>query len=200
MINEHNEPKEILDFFGQPPLLRGENEVLYRALLSEVERMIEPKTILDRMDVRDITDKIWETQRYKRLEPRLIESASISALAHLLAPIFGPDHSRGFEAANMYYGLDSDQRKVAADLLSHHKITDEMILARALAQSGSAIGNIDRLIAVREKSRNNLFKDHQRRRESAAKLANTEAKEKEANPDDADRARAGKDVPREYRQ
>ena len=93
MINEQNEPKEILDFFGPPPLLRGEDEVLYRALLSEVERMIEPKTILDRMDVRDITDKIWEAQRYKRLEPRLIESECVSALANLLVPIFDLSHS-----------------------------------------------------------------------------------------------------------
>ena len=100
----------------------------------------------------------------------------------------------------MYYGRDCLKHKVAADLLSHYKITDEMILARALAQNGSAIGNIDRLIAVREKSRNNVFKDHQRRRADAAKLANTEAKEKQADSDDADRARAGKDVPREYRQ
>jgi hypothetical protein len=200
MINEHNEPKEILDFFGQPPLLRGENEVLYRALLSEVERMIEPKTILDRMDVRDITDKIWEAQRYKRLEPRLIESASISALAHLLAPIFELSPSRGLEAANMYYGQDRAKRKVAAGLLSHHKITDEVILAKALAQVGGHVADIDRLITARERSRNNLFKDHQRRRADAAKLANTEAKEKQADSDDADRARAGKDVPREYRQ
>jgi hypothetical protein len=174
MSDEQNEPKESVDFFGPPPLLRGEDEALYRALLAEVERMIEPKTILDRMDARDITDKIWEAQRYKRLEPRLIESASVSALANLLVPVFIPNSVAAFEAANMYYGQDSRKRRVAADLLAHYKITDEMILARALAQSGSAIGNIDRLIAARERSRNNLFKDHQRRRESAAKLANIE--------------------------
>ena len=172
MSDEQNEPKESVDFFGPPPLLRGEDEALYKTLLAEVERMIEPKTILDRMDVRDITDKIWEAQRYKRLEPRLIESASVSALANLLVPILSS--VAAFEAANRYYGQDSRKRRVAADLLAHYKITDEMILARALAQSGSAICNIDRLIAAREKSRNNVFKDHQRRRESAAKLANIE--------------------------
>ena len=58
MSDEQNEPKESLDFFGPPPLLRGEDEALYKALLAEVERMIEPKTFLDRMDARDITDKI----------------------------------------------------------------------------------------------------------------------------------------------
>ena len=152
-------------------MIRGEDEALYNVLLAEVEQMIEPKNILDQMDVRDITDKIWEGQRYKRLEPKLIESQSVSALAHILMPIFGLDHTEAFEAANMYYGDDPLQRKAAAGCLAHYNITDEMILAKALAQSGGGIGTIDRLIAAREKSRNNLFKDHQRRREHAAKLA-----------------------------
>src|SRR5881275_1786472 len=114
MSDEQNEPTESLDFFGPPPLLRGENEAPYRALLAEVERLIEPKTVLDQMDVRDITDKIWEAQRYKRLEPRLIESACISALAQILTPIFELNHTAGLEAANMYYGRDAQQRKSAA--------------------------------------------------------------------------------------
>jgi len=174
MSDEQNEPKESLDFFGPPPLLRGEDEALYRALLSEVERMIEPKTILDRMDARDITDKIWEAQRYKRLEPRLIESASVSALAHVLLPIFDLDHARAFEAANMYYGQDSLKHKLAADLLSPYKITDEMILAKALAQNSGQLGSIDKLVTTRERSRNDVFKDRERRRLNAAKLANIE--------------------------
>jgi hypothetical protein len=58
--------------------------------------MLEPKTILDRIDVRDITDKIWETERYKRFEEvALIRSARINALAHILMPIFDLDHTRG---------------------------------------------------------------------------------------------------------
>ena len=153
--------------------------------------MIEPKTILDRIDVRDITDKIWESQRYKRLEPRLIESACVSALAHILAPLFELDHARGLEVATMYYSPDAVKRKRAAQLLSDHKITDEMILAKALAQVGGHIGNIDRLIAARERSRHNVFKDYQRRRESAAKLAKAEyTNGKEATSNNAKRVEA----------
>jgi hypothetical protein len=201
MSDEQNEPTESLDFFGPPPLLRGENEALYTALHAEVERMLEPETILDQIDVRDITNNIWEAQRYKRLEPRLIESASISALAELLTPIFELDHTRGLEAANMYYGRNAQQRKVAADLLSHHKITEEMILAKALARVGGHVGDIDRLIATRERSRFNVFKDHQRRRENAAKLVKVQqTKSIQATSNDADPVQAGKDAALEYRQ
>jgi hypothetical protein len=186
MSDEQNEPKESVDFFGPPPLLRGEDEALYKTLLAEVERMIEPKTILDRMDARDITDKIWEAQRYKRLEPRLIESECVRALAQILVPIFGLDHSAAFDAANMYYGRDRLKRKTAAELLSHYNITDEMILAKALAQSSGQLGSIDKLVTTREKSRNDVFKDRERRRLNAAKLANiVEARKKRPATDKA---------------
>ena len=36
----------------------------------------------------DVTDKIWEAQRYKKFEVRIIEGWRLSALAHLLMPIF----------------------------------------------------------------------------------------------------------------
>lgn len=174
MSDHQEEPThKAADFFGPPPLLRGEDEAPYQALLAEVERMIEPKTVLDRIDVRDITDKIWEGQRYKRLEPRLIESACVSA-PEVLVPIFELDHSRALEAANMYYSREGHKHKVAAKLLADHEITDEMILAKALARVGSHVSNIDRLIVARERSRQNLFKDHQRRRENAKKLAQIE--------------------------
>jgi hypothetical protein len=49
MTDQKNDPAESLDFFGPPPLLRGENEALYAALLAEVNSMIEPRTIMDRI-------------------------------------------------------------------------------------------------------------------------------------------------------
>lgn len=58
MSDEQDKPADPVDLFGPPPLLRGENEALYFALLAEVESEIKPKSILDRADVRDITDKI----------------------------------------------------------------------------------------------------------------------------------------------
>jgi hypothetical protein len=171
MSNEHNKSDDLADLVGPPALLCGEDEARYHALQAEIERTLAPKTILDRIDVRDITDKIWEAERYKRFESRLIESARVSALAHILAPIFDLDHKKGFEAANMYYGRDPQQRKLAAGLLSDHGITDEMILAKAAAQNDGHLGRIDVLIANRERSRNRVLKEHQHRRQHSAMSA-----------------------------
>jgi hypothetical protein len=122
MSSEHNNSDDLADLVGPPALLRGE------ALHAEIERMLE-----HRIEVRDITDKVWKAERYKRFESRLIKSARVSTLAHILMPLFGLDHTKGFEAANMYYGNghDPQRRKLAKGLLSHHGITDEMILAKA---------------------------------------------------------------------
>jgi hypothetical protein len=169
MSDKQDKPADPANLFGPPPLLHGEDEALYFALQSEVESLIQPENILDRADVRDIADKIWEGHRYKRLEARLIESARVSALAHILAPTFGLNHQKAFEAANMYYGRDPAKRKLAAGLLAHYNITEEMIHAKALAQSSGAIAYIDRMINSRQVTRNRLFSDNTRRREGSPK-------------------------------
>ena len=170
---------DLADLVGPPALLAGEDEARYNALHAEIGRMLEPKTILDRIDVRDITDKIWETERYKRFESRLIESARICALAHILMPIFDRDHSAGLDAANRYYGRDSQKRKTTAELLTAHGITDEMILAKAAAQSDGHLGRFDMLISNRERSRSRILREHQHRRQHSAKPA--EMNERKAN-------------------
>ena len=78
---------------GPPALLPGEDAAQYEALRAEVRKFLEPKNVLDEAIVGDLTDKIWEAQRYKKLEVRLIEGSRLSALAHLLLPIFNPDTS-----------------------------------------------------------------------------------------------------------
>ena len=53
---------------GPPALLPGEDAARYDALRAEVRICFEPKNVLDEAAVSDVTDKIWEAQRYKKLE------------------------------------------------------------------------------------------------------------------------------------
>ena len=69
---------------GPPALLPGEDATQYEALRAEVRKCFEPKSVLDEANVSDVTDKIWEAQRYKRFEVRILEGSRLSALAHLL--------------------------------------------------------------------------------------------------------------------
>ena len=119
----------------------------------------------------DVTDKIWEAQRYKKLEVRLIEGSRVSALAHLLLPFFDLDLSKAFSAANMYFSRDFSRSKPARELMSDNKITEEMVDAKALAMQCGQISYIERMVSNREVARNGLLREHERRQRRAARLA-----------------------------
>lgn len=57
---------QMCDLFGEPPLLKGEDKERYLRLLALVEDQIRPKTIFEKMLVRDLTDKYWEQLRCKQ--------------------------------------------------------------------------------------------------------------------------------------
>ena len=58
----------------------------YERLRAAIEREIDPKSIFDKIRVRDLTDKVWEERRLKRSQAALIESALVQSLAMLFAP------------------------------------------------------------------------------------------------------------------
>jgi hypothetical protein len=133
------------------------------------ENALNPRMVLDEAIVTDFTDKIWEARRYKKFEVRLIEGSRLSALAHLLMPLFELDSSKAFEAACMYFGRDESRSKMARDLMSKHNITEEMIDAKALGMQCSPISFIERMVSNRETSRNALLREHERRQRRAAR-------------------------------
>jgi hypothetical protein len=166
---------------GPPALLPGEDAARYHALRAEVRLCFEPKNILDEAAVSDVTDKIWEAQRYKKLEVGLIEGSRFSALAHLLMPLFGLDSSKGFEAAAMYFGGNALQSKITKELMSKHNITEEIIYAKALSMQSQQISHIERMVSNREISRNTLLRERERQQRKAAKRS----RKRGANDNDA---------------
>ena len=157
-----------LDPLGPPCLLSGENIDLYQAIQAEVENVFKPKNILDKMTVRDCTDKIWEGLRYKRIEAQLIDAGRPAALAQLLRPI-KLYIAAAEQTTKIYYGSDVKKSAEVKKELLEYGITDDVIRAKALAMHVHDLVMCDRLIANRETSRNTLYKDHERRQRRAEK-------------------------------
>src|ERR1700738_3920221 len=118
------------DIFAEPALLEGEDSKRYLDLYSAVEAEIQPKNIFDRIEVRELTDKIWEELRYKRSSAALIDSAYVEALATLLTPAFSslsPIHKMRLntvgQAAVQFYSDDSKAKKEVAAMMAQHGIT-----------------------------------------------------------------------------
>ena len=51
---------QIDDIFGEPALLQGVDRERYMRLHAAVEADIQPKNVLDRIQVREMTNKVWE--------------------------------------------------------------------------------------------------------------------------------------------
>src|ERR1700730_15437064 len=126
----------MLELFGEPPLLKGEDEERYLRLYAAVEHHIQPKTIFDKMRVRDLTDKYWEQQRCKQSCASLVEGAYIEALESLLNPFFSPMEFMGVDVASQmardYYSGEANAEKMQEmeSRLAQYGITAEQIRAK----------------------------------------------------------------------
>jgi hypothetical protein len=56
-----------MELLGEPALLKTEDTRLYWRLKREIEVLIKPENILDEMRVMDITNSVWESQRFSAL-------------------------------------------------------------------------------------------------------------------------------------
>ena len=66
-------PDEVQALFGDPPLLRGEDVRLYKNLMGQFAKLVEPKDMIEWWWVKDITDHSWEIRRLRRFKVLFIE-------------------------------------------------------------------------------------------------------------------------------
>jgi hypothetical protein len=66
-------PDDIQDLFGDPPVLRGEDENLYDTLMVQFTKLVEPKDLIEWWWVKDLTDHSWEIRRLRRFKVLFVE-------------------------------------------------------------------------------------------------------------------------------
>ena len=179
--NDESEKNLIDDLFGPPPLIKGEDLARYRRLQSAVEHEISPKTFFEKVYAREMTDKLWEQQRYRQNTASLVEAAYVDALASLLRSFYPSNlltedattalaristgEDRATTMAREYYsGETKPKRQDELDtLLSVHVISPEQIRARAMELCGSTISAFARMEASCASSLRMLRKEIVRR-------------------------------------
>jgi hypothetical protein len=179
MLAENHEgsaESHIEDLFGPPPLIKGEDAARYWRLHAAVTDQIKPKTILDKIHVREFVDKLWQQQRYKQNAASIVEGAYIEALASLLRPFIAPTFpniSFGEDAAatmaREYYNGEAKPKKMEEidSLLTKYGITVEQILAKAMQLCGAAVSMFNRMEASCETSLRMIRKENDRRTENS---------------------------------
>jgi hypothetical protein len=149
-------------FLGDPPLTRRDIAEDYNALNEQVKNHIKPEGFLGDLTVRDLTDAIWEGQRYKRYQSNLIESAFHTALIQTLTRILKTDEWAARVEATKWYSDNVEERRSVLNLLTRFGISVETLYATAMSLNAAPITVLERMISNRKSSRSKLLKDHNR--------------------------------------
>lgn len=136
-------PRHLTELLGEPALLKSEDARLYRHLKREIDALIKPENILDEMRVLDITNSVWESQRFRRHLVGLVEGERARALSHLVMPLVDLDHQKAFELANHYYAGTEKQKATAARTLAQFGISDDQIEARASVSNSYSFATLN---------------------------------------------------------
>jgi hypothetical protein len=156
-----NETDTFETLFGEP-LIAGESKEAYLQLYAAIEAEVKPKTIFDKMLVKDQADKYWEEQRLKRRSAKLIEANFIEALESLLRTICDPLENES-ELAHDYFARSAKDKKAIEARLAPYGITLQHVQAKAIELAHPGRLSIDRLVKTRETARRLLRKDLEKR-------------------------------------
>jgi len=180
-----------LTIFGPPALLTGEDATDYNDLLARVSGTLKPSDIFEEIWVREITDLIWETLRWRRHQAGLIKAAVPNVLEKILIPLLpkpvprdGSLRSKLFaervpfiEApiyAEQWAAGSPPAVEYVEKLLASAGLTVDDVVARAAAHELEKIERFNRLIASAEWRRNALLREIERRRASFAEKSRRE--------------------------
>jgi hypothetical protein len=150
--------------FGESALLKGESRSAYDLLRVSVACQLNaPYDVLSQLKVQEITDSIWEAQRYKRFATQLIDTGYLEALEVLLQPICRLNLSMdpGRIALDYYHGEEKN-RQAAQKIVRGAGITEDQIQVRALLVGAGQFSYLDRLAANRSATLKGLMKDQKR--------------------------------------
>jgi hypothetical protein len=157
-----NETDTFETLFGEPPLIAGESKEAYLQLYAAIAAEVKPKTIFDKMPVKDQADKYWEEQRLKRRSAKLIEANLIQALESLLRTICDPLENES-ELAQSYFAGSAKDKKTIEARLAAYGITLQHIQAKAIELAHPGLLSIDRMVTTREGARRLLRRDLEKR-------------------------------------
>jgi hypothetical protein len=112
-------PAEVQALFGDPPLLRGEDDALYYTLMDHFTKLVEPMDIIEWCWVKDMTDHTWEIRRLRRFKVLFVElqrdqTQGIRDMRHLIEK----------QDSSIVPDSEKDSADVFMDLIDRYKNVD----------------------------------------------------------------------------
>ena len=117
------------DFFGQPPLLEGEDGAAYFDLLEKVRASVKPRDVLEEIATRDFVDITWEILRLRRMRQPVIVAGYSAALEKILTP--SVEFLRLRSLRDKWLSGDDDAKQKVAEIMERASLTMTDLRARA---------------------------------------------------------------------
>ena len=155
------------DFFGQPPLLEGEDGAAYFDLLEKVRASVKPRDVLEEIATRDFVDITWEILRPRRMRQPVIVAAYSAALEKILTP--SVEFLRLRSLRDKWLSGDDDAKQKVAEVMERAGLTMTDLQARAIDEKIDTIERIDRMTAQAEHRRRLVIDELDRRRDVMAR-------------------------------
>lgn len=169
-------PEDIRYLFDKRPIVFGESDALYEALLSRVAVAVSPNDVVDWLYVKDIVDFTWEIERLRRIHTATIENELESSLARLLVVKQSSDLVLSASGAS----LPSSERKLARAFFSNQskakrEVTSilakkglefdiDSLMAKAFSRKIEILEILGRMMASVEGRRDKTLREIDRRR------------------------------------
>jgi hypothetical protein len=178
-------PDGLNKLFSTPSLMSGEDPKAYAELYAWVAELADPKDVWDHMMVADVTNHIWEQQRYRRCTGAIIDSRRRAALLKILGEAVGLNPYDAMDIADIHFGViryeENDRAQRYSDpaqipttpaeviqFLKKHGITEEYIDGVAMECSADTLATIENLALKHELRREAILREIERRRERRA--------------------------------
>src|SRR5262245_25222137 len=154
------------NLFGPPPLIEGEDPAAYDDLLVRISATVKPADILEDIWVRDVVDFTWEIFSLRRLKANLMTVTGYKGVREVLEPIIG--YSDADTLATGWAARDRSAIKQVNKILASAGLTMDAVIAQTLRENLDFVERIERMITVKESSRNAVLREIDRHRATLA--------------------------------
>ena len=155
MTNQEDLKKTLIH---QSTLLPCESERDYRRLDDGIRELITPRDILEEMWTSEIVEAEWEILRLRRYKGRIVSTAKLTALRHLLKPICTDLFGAEIDDLARRWFTNKNVRKQVNSLLLSVGLDELAIDAEAYRQSLGDLTVIERRLLELASRRDKIFR------------------------------------------
>jgi hypothetical protein len=181
-------PKELAEFVGDRPIVKGEDAEQYDKLLGKLTAFIAPADPIEWIWTKDIADAHWEGRRARRFRDQILDLGRYKGMRRVAENLLQDKRAvPGFDklvnkTVSTWMGPGGEAKM--AEFLAGHGLDPSAVAAEVFMNRSEPYEQLERIATGADKRRDALLRDIERRRagraerfREAANIVDAEAEE-----------------------